>query len=241
MAEPYKNFISDKGKREPEELSEEQKVEEERKKAAEEQSKEPEELSRTIDKSKEEPSKGEAKKSPAEEEKSGELIGEQPTSQAEEILSEPILVPRNPLALISRTIIIMFFVDSGLAVVLLILASLPDLTSRFLFAAAAVLLVIKTLLLGGVIIRASTAWTQHSYYLTERQLIHRQGIVSVEEKVYELDNIRHVKLMQDIIGRQFDFGHLELLIATAGLTETIRLNDLKNPEHFKNVFSNYLG
>jgi uncharacterized membrane protein YdbT with pleckstrin-like domain len=103
------------------------------------------------------------------------------------------------------------------------------------------LLVLKALILVGLIIRSSTSWTQHSYYLTERQLIHRRGIANIEEKVYELDNIRHVRLIQDFIGRQFDFGHIELLVATAGLTETITLADLKNPEHFKNVFTNYLG
>lgn len=217
MAEPYKNQMGDKGKRENDEMS------------------------REFDKSKEEPAKDEAKKSPAEEEKAGEVIGEQPASQAEEILSEPILVPRNPLALISRTVIIIFFVDVAAAIVLLFLATLPGITGRFLFGIAATLLVLKTIVLIMLIIRGATSWTQHTYYLTERQLIHRQGIANIQEQVYELDNIRHVKLMQDFVGRQFDFGHIEILIATAGLTEKVTLNDIKNPEHFKNVFSNYLG
>jgi membrane protein YdbS with pleckstrin-like domain len=184
--------------------------------------------------------KGPPKESPAEEEKKGEIIGEQTISQAEEIMSEPLLIPRNPLALISRSILIIISVDLALALVLLLLATLST-SGSFVFAVAAVLLALKTLALAILVMRAATNWTQHSYYLTERQLLHRRGIVNIEEKVYELDNIRHVRLIQDFIGRQFDFGHLELLIATAGLTETIRLTDLKNPEHFKSVFTNYLG
>lgn len=232
MGEAYKTQMSDKGKREPDEqeMSQEQRV------AGKER-----ELSSEVDKSKDMPSQDQPKKSPAEEEKSGELIGEQPASQAEEIMSEPILVPRNPLALISRMTIIIFLVDAGMALALLLLATLPGLTGRFLFALAAVMLILKSLVLIVLIIRASTAWTQHTYYLTERQLIHRTGIANIDEKVYELDNIRHVRLMQDFVGRQFDYGHIELLIATAGLTETVKLDDLKSPEHFKNVFTNYLG
>jgi membrane protein YdbS with pleckstrin-like domain len=239
VPEAYKLSMADKGKREPSEAEmETPKSDQEERMAGKER-----ELSSEVDKSKELPSQDETtpKKSPAEEEKSGELIGEQPVSQAEEILSEPILIPRNPLALIARSTIIIFFVDCALALVLLTLATLPGLSGRLVFGVAALLLVLKSLLLIGLIIRSATTWTQHSYYLTERQLMHRWGIVNIEEKIYELDNIRHVRLHQDFIGRQFDFGHIELLVATAGLTETITLTDLKNPEHFKSIFSNYLG
>lgn len=237
VAEPYKTQLGDKGKREPSEEEMETNAETGDKTAKAEVSQE----KQSSESAKEAPAKEEPKKSPAEEEKSGEMIGEQPTSQAEEILSEPILVPRNPLALISRTVIIVFFVDVSAAIVLVFLATLPGITGRFLFALAALLLLLKTAALIMLIIRGATAWTQHTYYLTERQLIHRQGIANIEEEVYELDNIRHVKLIQDFIGRQFDFGHIEILIATAGLTEKVILSDVKSPEHFKNVFSNYLG
>jgi len=226
MSESYKIQMSDKGKREPDE---------------EEMASKEREISSEVDKSKEMPSQNEPKKSPAEEEKSGEVVGDQPQSQAEEILSEPILIPRNPLALISRIVLLVFMIDVGTALVLVTIASFPGLTGKLLFAMAALAMIVKTGILIALILRASTSWTSQSYYLTERQLIHRTGIANIDEKVYELDNIRHVHLIQDALGRQFDFGHLELLVATAGLTETIRLSDLKNPEHFKNIFTNYLG
>jgi membrane protein YdbS with pleckstrin-like domain len=234
MSESYKVRMADKGKRETEEVANEEKQ------AQAEDKGETLEQAHEQDKSSNQPPE-EIKKSPAEEEKSGEMIGEQPQTQAEEILSEPILIPRNPLALIARMVGVVFFLDFGLAIAILALATIPGAGGSFLLAVIATLLLLKSAVLVGVLIRAATSWTQHSYYLTERQLIHRRGIATIDEKIYELDNIRHVHLHQDFLGRQFDFGHLELLVATAGLTETIRLTDLKNPEHFKNVFTNYLG
>lgn len=194
--------------------------------------------------SSEEPSqeaKKEPQESPGEEEKSGEIIGDQPQSQAEQLLSEPILIPRNPMALVARMIGLVFFFDVVIALVLMVFSILTFVSTPTLLIVAGLLVLVKAGILMAAMFRSAGIWSVQSFYLTERQLIHRKGIANVDEHVYELDNIRHVRLFQDFLGRQFDFGHLELLIATAGLTETIRLTDLKNPEHYEKVFRNYLG
>jgi uncharacterized membrane protein YdbT with pleckstrin-like domain len=191
--------------------------------------------------SKSEEATKEPEKSPSEEEKSGESIGEQPQSQAEQLLSEPILIPRNPMALITRMIGLVFFFDVIVALVLLVLSLLTFVSTPTLLIAVGLLVLVKAGILMAAMLRSAGIWSVQSFYLTERQLIHRKGIANVDEHIYELDNIRHVRLFQDFLGRQFDFGHLELLVATAGLTETIRLTDLKNPEHYERVFQNYLG
>jgi membrane protein YdbS with pleckstrin-like domain len=180
-------------------------------------------------------------KSPAEEEKAGDEIAGQPKSQAEELLSEPILIPRNPLALVSRMIVVTFFINVACAIVLIFLGTIPFANGRLLFLLTGFLLFVVTGALTWYMVHTSMLWATRTYYITERQLIVRKGIANIDEHVYELDNIRHVRLFQDVIGRQFDFGHLELLIATAGLTETLRLVDLKSPEHYESVFRNYLG
>lgn len=189
----------------------------------------------------EEPEKEEkAKVPPGEEEKKGERVGEHPSSQAEELLSEPILIPRNPMALVGRMVMVVFALDVAAAVVILLLAFLSAL-GGILFVLAALFLLIKTAALAFVMIRSAIVWSRHSYYLTETKLIKKKGVTANDEEVYELEHIRHVRLFQDSIGRLLDYGNVELLITAAGLKEKVRLSDLKNPDHFKSVFTNYIG
>lgn len=187
------------------------------------------------------PPKEEPKQSPAQEEQEGQEVGEQPKSQAEQLLSEPILVPRNPMALVTRVMIMVLSLDFGLVVIALLLSALSFNFGRVFVILIGFLVLIKMVVLLTIMMRTASVWSTETYYITERQLIHRKGIVNIDEHVYELDNIRHVRLFQDFLGRQFDFGHIELLVATAGLTETIRLTDLKSPEHYEKVFQNYIG
>lgn len=178
---------------------------------------------------------------PAEEQAKQERIGEHPEAQAEKLLSKPILIPRNPWALITQVAALVLFTDVTAAVLILALAAMGGATGATIMLATGAILLLKTSMLVAIIIKMSIDWVPDSYEITDRQLIKKKGVATKEDKVYELTNIRHVSVHQNFVGRQLEYGDIELLVATAGLNETIRLTDVKDPHHFEEVFRQYLG
>ncbi|HUC20897.1 MAG TPA: PH domain-containing protein [Candidatus Polarisedimenticolaceae bacterium] len=168
-------------------------------------------------------------------------VGVHPKDQAEALLAKPFLIPRNPIALNVRFILVVLLIDFGFATLLALLSVLRLDPGRGLFMMVAVLVLIKLIVLIGFLMRMAAKWTEHSYYLSERQLVHQRGITSHQEDTFDLDNIRQVHLYQDFFGRMFDYGHLELTITSAETSKHVRLNDLKDPKHYKGVFEQYIG
>ena len=163
-------------------------------------------------------------------------------AQAEKLLSKPILIPRNPWAIITQIIALVFISD--IVIALLLFASSAFTATMSLgtvMLIAGSLLIIKGCLVTGVVVKMSLDWVPDSYEITERQLIKKGGVATKEDKVYELTNIRHVTVHQNFVGRQLEYGDIELLVATAGLNETIKLCDVKDPHHFEEVFTEYMG
>ena len=172
-------------------------------------------------------------------------IGEHTQEQAETLLSEPIMIPRNPISINVRMLVIMFFGDLVLAVVLALLLGGLAVGGARLSASIIIfvvtLLAIKFTLLMLILAKMATNWSEMAYYITDRAIIVRRGIANVAENTYELSNIRHVYMFQDFVGRMYDYGHLQLVIATMGLEETVRISDIKNPSHYTTLFEKYLG
>ena len=178
---------------------------------------------------------------PGDEEERKKKRLEEHSPQSEKLLSKPIVIPRNPWALIVHVIAIVFLADIVTAVLIFSASVLSNLSVATLVLVVGSLVVLKTFLLGAVIIKMSLDWVPDSYEITERELIKKKGIATKEDKVYELSNIRHVSVHQNFVGRQLEYGDVELLVATAGLNETIRLQDIKDPHHFEEVFTAYMG
>jgi uncharacterized membrane protein YdbT with pleckstrin-like domain len=174
-----------------------------------------------------------------------EKVGEHTMEQAETLLSEPILIPRNPISMNVRIIAVVFIADLVFIVMLVLLlgglsfmgASLGSGIVIFI----ALLVIVRLSLLLMIIVKMATNWSETSFYLTDRAIIHRKGIANVYEDTYELANIRHVYMFQDFVGRMYDYGHIHLNIATRGEQELVRLTDIKSPAHYKTLFEKYLG
>lgn len=179
---------------------------------------------------------------PAEEAYKQQKIGNLPEPQAEKLLSKPLLIARNPWALVVRIVGMIIFADLSLMVAGSVGVYLFANTDQYyMLAIIGALVLIKAILLVAIVFKMTVDWVPDDYQLTERQLITRQGIANKEDKTYELANIRHVGVNQTMVGRQLEFGDITLLIATAGLNETILLRDVKDPHHYEEVFRQYLG
>lgn len=179
---------------------------------------------------------------PAEESAKREQLGSLSQEKAEKLLSKPLLIARNPWALVVRIVGMIVFADLSLMVAGAVGVYLFANTDQYyMLGIIGALVLIKAVLLVAIVLKMTVDWIPNNYQLTERQLITRQGIATKEDKSYELANIRHVSVNQSMVGRQLEFGDIRLLIATAGLNETIVLRDVEDPHHYEEVFREYLG
>lgn len=77
-------------------------------------------------------------------------------------------------------------------------------------------------------------WVGSSHYIFEQHLIKREGILNVEEKTFDLDNIRSITINQGLLGKFFKYGDIIIEISAPGdYMDKIILTDLANPEQFK--------
>lgn len=179
---------------------------------------------------------------PAEESEKKQRVGSLSKENAEKVLSKPLIVSRNPWALVVRIVGMITFADASLAVV--IMSSLYTFNyadSYSMIVLIATFICVKLAVLVAVTLKMAIDWVPDNYQITERQLIKHKGIASKVDKVYELANIRHVSVNESFMGRQLEYGDISLLIATAGLNEKIVLSDIKDPHHFEDIFKDYLG
>jgi uncharacterized membrane protein YdbT with pleckstrin-like domain len=174
-----------------------------------------------------------------------ERVGEHTAEQAETLLSQPFQIPRNPISINARFIVLMVIGDGALLMVFLFtlfaLSSLRISVGVGIMVALVVLVVIKATLLTLILVKMTSSWSQVSYYLTDRALIVKRGLLNSYEETYELANIRSVQLFQDFVGRTYDYGHVHLSITSWGMEEDVILTDLKDPRHYKTLFEKYLG
>ncbi|HEY2003817.1 MAG TPA: PH domain-containing protein [Candidatus Saccharimonadia bacterium] len=172
-------------------------------------------------------------------------VGDHTQEQAETLLSEPIMIPRNPVSMNVRMIVVVLFADIVFAAVFVLLIGGMALEGVTVGTGVTVTLIIllaaRFTILMLVLAKMASNWAEVGYYVTDRAIIVRRGFANISENTYELGNIRHVYMFQDFMGRLYDYGHIQLVIATMGLEEKVRLTDLKNPSHYKTLFEKYLG
>jgi uncharacterized membrane protein YdbT with pleckstrin-like domain len=74
-------------------------------------------------------------------------------------------------------------------------------------------------------------WTNHKYVVTNRRVLQLKGVLSKEVVDASLDQINDVKTEQSLLGRMFDFGDVEVVTASAILTDEMK--HIARPLEFK--------
>lgn len=83
------------------------------------------------------------------------------------------------------------------------------------------------------VIKILLDWIGNVYYFdaAEKRLIQRQGVLNINEKVYDLKNIRSISMKQGIWGRLFHYGSITITASAAGgYSDKVYLNGISNPE-----------
>ncbi len=84
-------------------------------------------------------------------------------------------------------------------------------------------------------------WISRVYYLTDKHLIKREGIISIKEKIYDLKIIRSISVDQGLFGKLFNYGNITITTsASGGYNDEIYLSGISQPEKYREIFKHFL-
>ncbi len=79
-------------------------------------------------------------------------------------------------------------------------------------------------------------WIGNSYFITEKHLVHHEGILNCLEKIYDLDIVRSISIQQSWLGKVFRYGSVNIEIsASGGYTDQVTLNGVSNPQQYEKM------
>lgn len=84
-------------------------------------------------------------------------------------------------------------------------------------------------------------WLYHKYYIDceKKKLFELSGFFHTQEKMFDLKNIREVKIQQGVLGKLFHYGDIILNVtASGGYEEKIRISKIQNPRKNVEFFEN---
>jgi hypothetical protein len=127
-----------------------------------------------------------------------------------------------------------FFVNSVLLIVVVLLALLPILFTRFDI--LGILIALFTILPIGAFTVRYLQWWNEEYLVTNRRVIQAEGIINKHVIDSSLEKVNDVVLDQSFLGRLFDYGNIEILTASEGGVN--RLHQIAAPVKFKTKMQN---
>lgn len=145
------------------------------------------------------------------------------------------ILHRNPAAIALRIFFLLLLIDTAYALVILAFLGLAPPADYYLgfvtllWATHTAKYIVITFLL----LRVLLEWMSQTYTTDGKHLTIRTGVYAVSEKIYELTQLRRIKVHQDWLGRLFHFGTLALEISASGFHETIELRDVTDPRKYE--------
>lgn len=127
----------------------------------------------------------------------------------------------------------LFLIDTLYAVMgLLVLQfGIPQDYHYNLFIIFIIVHVLKNLLQMYIALKVVFGWVSRVWYIHGKQLIKREGILHMQETVYDLSIIRSIDIDQDFLGKLLHYGSIDLTTsASGGYNEHIILKDISEPE-----------
>jgi membrane protein YdbS with pleckstrin-like domain len=123
---------------------------------------------------------------------------------------EPIR--RSANALVLRLFGLLFLVETVYALIIgaFLYFSPPSSYYPAFVVVIGVLHVIKYILVTTAVVKMVLTWVSTSYLISGSHLIKHEGTLRVDEKIYELNQLKAVDVHQDWIGRHFHYGNIKL-------------------------------
>lgn len=140
-------------------------------------------------------------------------------------------------AVIIRLILALFLTETVFAVILAALSLGPDLGEYFASVSGALWLLqtAKFFVNVAIVILLLVPWASTNYYLNSNELIRRFGLLGIDEKVFQLANLKEVSYRQGFFGRFWNYGDLILTFSAASYSEVVTLHQIMDPRKYERV------
>lgn len=90
------------------------------------------------------------------------------------------------------------------------------------------------------IVNITLSWANNTYYLTQKHIIQRRGILHIEEDVFHFDNIRSISINQSILGKIFNYGDIILKTsASGGYQGDVVMVGISDPKRYEEIITKY--
>lgn len=151
---------------------------------------------------------------------------------------------RSSVFLVVFRIFMTLFTVNTVYAALIVLALYSDITTVYgnalvfggLWAVHTAQFILETAMIIFIIVH----WVTDEYYITDRQLFHYQGLWHMDERIYELQHIKSVKLYQTFFGRIFHYGTITLMLGARGYSETLKLRECADPKKYERLFRSFV-
>lgn len=90
------------------------------------------------------------------------------------------------------------------------------------------------------VVRILTETLSRKSYVTKHHLVVDSGLFTIDEEVYELNQLRRIKIHQNTIGKRLGYGNIELKFGDRGFDKTIYLPYVSAPRNYSDIFEEYL-
>lgn len=99
--------------------------------------------------------------------------------------------------------------------------------------------VIKVFIQIVMVVGTTLTWANTLYYITDKHIVKRVGMVQTKENIYHFDNIRSISVDQSILGKLFNYGDITIKTsASGGYQGDIILFQIDNPHKYKTILKN---
>lgn len=145
--------------------------------------------------------------------------------------------------LVFRLFLILFFIDTSYSLLTLFVFEL-EIFQNYHYQLIGILFLahfIKNAFSIYLVLSIVLKWVSIVYFVTDKYIMQREGVLSTKEKIYDLKNIKSVTVQQGLIGKLFHYGDIQISShGLGGKTENIYISDVSNPEKYKEIFKHCL-
>lgn len=142
--------------------------------------------------------------------------------------------------LVIRLFIVLFVIDTAHSLLSLFIFDLPLLNAFHIELTLLMFIthIIKNAFEIYIVISMVLSWSHNTYSITDRQIIHKRGVLHIKENVYDIKTVRAVEVNQGIIGKMLNYGDIVIKTsASGGYQDNINLIGIPHPHEFKNTLT----
>ena len=153
------------------------------------------------------------------------------------------IIKGSTTALITRLVGALFMLETAYAVLLVFFIVLNSRGADFGTPLIVFLWVVHTVKFFAatyLIIKIVTETMTKRSYITRDHLVVDKGLFTIDEDVYELDQLKRLKVHQNTLGKRLGYGNIELRFGARGFEKTVFLAYVSAPRKYADLFGTHL-